>query len=166
MESSEKLSVQGMSLCDRLENHMVRKSDKKEELGNIFRFFRNGAENPPATKTDTSKMILKMPEMFERAANGSKTASRFVTGMQLLSDAEECLNTGPASKALYLLNLSNKSWDLLPVDGSTFEEFYKLASQAYDENPQDTEALRVILRYQSKTKFDINHLVIASKECF
>ena len=107
-------------------------------------------------------MILKIDEMYERAVGGSKSAKKFIEGLNLLSEAEECLETGDDAKGIRLFHESFKLWDALPVKSCTYEALNAAALEILDKNPRDVSALAVVLRYQAALKYDVHQLVISS----
>ena len=104
-------------------------------------------------------MVTTMPEMFDRAADGSKTAMRYVAAIRTLNDAVECLQKGTLLTAMSLLNSAYKCWDLLPLSPSTTEAFIAAASKILEGDPDNDEALFVLLK-KSSTGFDVLQQVI------
>ena len=132
----------------------------KNTLDDFVKFCENQAQKPIEPKLDGSRGILKLDEMYERAVTGSKSAQKFIAGLNLLLKAEECLQAGDNSSAVQLFNESFKRWDLLPVTPCTLEAVNAAALEILDQNPRDTVALWVVLRYQAAMKYDVHQLVI------
>jgi hypothetical protein len=143
---------------------MTKVTEKMPECNNFIKLVNEGLKNPPTPRSDTSSMVTAFPEMLRRAAEGSKTAVRFLEGMKCFDDALICLEAGSISTAISLYNSARKIWDLLPVSEFDKSAFIKAASKVLEENPDDDEALFVLLRCKSTAKsFDIHQQVMMLK---
>ena len=159
-EAKKKLSVLGVTVQNRMDRFLVAISHRKEELKDFVKFRTFCAENPPRPMQDASRATLKTNEMWEKAVSGSLSAQKFINGLNLLSDAEECLERGDDSKAIRLFNRSIQLWELLPLKPNTLKALNVVAQRVLAKNQRDAEALSVVLRYQAAMQYDVHQLVI------
>ena len=93
-EGKQSLSYVGMNLEDRWDRFMqsfIYNLKQREESQRVLDFFKNKIKNPPTPKADTSQSIVTIPEMAERAKQGSKVAQNFFVAMSMMEQANAYL---------------------------------------------------------------------------
>jgi TPR repeat protein len=83
-EAEQNLSSCGMKQQDRWDRFMQSKGDQKfrVESKSVLDFFKNARENSPTPSTNVNRSIDTIPEMTERAEQGSKIAQIFLLQYQ------------------------------------------------------------------------------------
>jgi TPR repeat protein len=169
LESSKKLSKNGLKLADRVERLAVGMVDEvnlpivKEALS----FSRKGREKPPTPNVSSIKEEITewMPEMIERAQNGSKSAQNFFRSMEMIEEAEEFMNNKQFERCFRHLRESYRVWDLPLIDVPTRKAFFRAAKGVLDTDPQNGEALFIVLKYHIGEKFDGQDQLSLAKHC-
>jgi hypothetical protein len=166
-EAKQKLSSRGMKQQDRWDRYLVSKIEPefKDESKSVLQFFKNGIENPPTPGANPSRAMKKLPELAQRAQQGSKTAQMFFTAMSMLEQAKAHLQSNKFRDAFLTLRAALRTWDLLPMTKHEWSAYHEAAKRAFDANPSDAEALYLILRYQMLTNFHFQDGLQMAKKC-
>jgi hypothetical protein len=117
------------------------------------------------TAANTSRAMNTLPELARRAQQGSKTAEMFFTAMSMVEQAWAHLQSNKFRDAFVTLRAARRAWDLLPMAKDVRSAFHEAAKRAFDANPNDAEALYVILRYQMLTNFHFQDGLQMAKKC-
>jgi hypothetical protein len=71
----------------------------------------------------------KFPEMAERVRNGSRTAQRFFSALDLKFSALDRLGSNDLVNAFRFLREAIRGWDVLPMTTQEWSAFYKAAKR-------------------------------------
>ena len=85
--------------------------------------------------------------------------------MMMIEEAEEYLKSNQFDKCFRHLRESYKVWDLPLIDVQTREAFFRAAEGVLKTNPQNAEALFVVLKYHVGKKFDGQDQLALAKHC-
>ncbi|PAA81453.1 hypothetical protein BOX15_Mlig024716g1, partial [Macrostomum lignano] len=155
-EAAEKLSKTGLTYFERIERYAesLVSSEEKQGVKDLLRIFKNSHENPPHPTRLYSDFNLSavMPMMAKRVAQGSKTAQKFFVCLNLLDQADLALEINRISDAFRLYRQADRVWHPLPVDLEKLRRLFSAATQAFERNPRDADALYVIVHYNMALK--------------
>ena len=165
-EAQQNLSSSGMKQEDRWNRFLQSGVDPKyrEETKSVMDFVKKGKDNPPSFKPFKFKNMDKIPDLAERAEQGSKTAQIFFTAMTLWDQVSAHLQSIEFHDAFIAFRAAERAWDRFPVPEHQWTSLHRAAKMAFDANPNDAEALFVILRCQMRANIHpIDGLAMAKK---
>ncbi len=126
----------------------------------------HGLENPPQLCSDSVQPDhVNLPQMIERARQGSKTAQKYFQAQELLDQAINALQLGYHSSAFELFRKAKRLWELIRIPQIIGYQALMTAKEVFDSNPRDAEALFFILTFEEKNGLDHNELVEMAKTC-
>ncbi|PAA81454.1 hypothetical protein BOX15_Mlig016935g1, partial [Macrostomum lignano] len=150
-ESAQNLSLSGFTYSERITRYLESRLPNPKAarvVNEMSSIFKRRAENPIHPSAPTG-FRFAIPLMLDRAAKGSKTAQQFFTGLKLVDDLRSALDSNNTSEAFVLFRQIDRIWQPLLLDSETLENLFSVARKAFESNPKDSEALFVILHYNS-----------------
>jgi tetratricopeptide (TPR) repeat protein len=173
-EKSDQLKAEGLTLGERTQRYLALGvvGSKNKKHGDLLHkaslSLQHGLENPPQLCGEPRLDDLgKLPEMVERARQGSKTAEKYLQAKELLAQAIIALRVGDHLSSFHLFRKSWRLWDLIQIPQHICRQALKAAQDDFDSNPTNANALFSILIFEPMTKRGCDHreLVEMAKIC-
>jgi TPR repeat protein len=164
-EEQKKLSSSQMSITDREARFFKAKTpsnkqpilDKCLTMFNLFGIQGHSPAPSPIINTEEAFKAVK-----ERASLGSTMAGRILKARELTNQA---LHSCQPKEAFKLLIQAYKIFDLVLVDKEILQGYLKSAKIVLDDNPEDCDALFIILMGNMFTNYDPNESVSQARRC-
>jgi hypothetical protein len=164
-EEQEHLSNSQMSVSDRVSRFYKAKTPLKEhsilDKGfSILKAFGIQGHSPAPSPIINTEEAFKAVK--ERANLGSTMAGRILKARELTNQA---LNSCKPKEAFKLFIEASKIFDLVLVDKEILQGYLKSAKIVLDDNPEDCDALFIILMGNMFTNYDPNESVSQARRC-
>jgi TPR repeat protein len=164
-EEQENLSTSLMSISDRWTRFFKAKIPSKnktilDKCLKMFNLFGSQGHSPvalPIINTEEAFQAVK-----ERASLGSTMAGRILKARELTNQA---LHSCQPKEAFKLLIQAYKIFDLVLVDKEILQGYLKSAKIVLDDNPEECDALFIILMGNMFTNYDPNESVSQARRC-
>jgi tetratricopeptide (TPR) repeat protein len=172
-EKAQQLKTEGLTLHERKERYvtktMLRSTTQEvQALERLFSSMQKGRDNPPHVNDKGRPHDLeKLPQMLERARQGSGTAKKFFQAQEALDCAITALQLGDYPSAFQLFRKSHRLWTIIQLPEYVCLLAHNAAKRVFDTNPRDADALYCILLFESKMNEDCDQmeLVEMAKTC-